>query len=352
MAAFRNNSTSPECENTSFLITDLSSNGGVIGIGILQLVVALFCISLVVCLLLRLKGRVWDSSAKRFTLAVMVCFTLSFLNNAALFFSIQYSPTRFYVAYFFINACLLLAYDLYLTAALVALLLQAGDPILPENLKKRFTPRMRCLTETVFQLLIPVLSLLNTVPLFENSNDYYSFFKTGCGSIPTYNYFILCLTLGCSILILVLTSAILGYLSIKFLKTSTVITRKIRVFVLKLFFLVFSTLSLLVCDFVNFTLYEVLSLSTPFTVVFSAVNIAFLISLVILNYPLHTWFFKDSPSSTLPPLPTGTEREKTNPVSVWDHRNVPSTTVANWPHEMSDCDTDFQDPYHNYNTIN
>ena len=105
MAAFRNNSTSPECENTSFLITDLSSNGGVIGIGILQLVVALFCISLVVCLLLRLKGRVLDSSAKRFTLAVMVCFTLSFLNNAALFFSIQYSPTGFYVAYFFINAC-------------------------------------------------------------------------------------------------------------------------------------------------------------------------------------------------------------------------------------------------------
>ena len=66
------------------------------------------------------------------------------------------------------------------------------------------------------------------------------------------------------------------------------------------------------------------------------------ILVVSVNHPI--WCckccFRRSPDRA-PLLPVNdTEGQQTNPISVWDHRNVPSYTVTNLPYDMSDCRSD------------
>lgn len=335
-----NSTTNSSCD--PLRITDLSSKSGLIVIGVTQLLVALFCVSTVVFLLIRVKKTLWDTPAKRFSLSLSVCFTLSFLNNAALFFSISYAFSKWYIAYVFINFCLLTAYDLYLTASLVSLLLQTGSPVLPKTITNLLTPTQQYLIEAAIQILIPLLSLTNLIPLIKDG-DYYRYdYETECGSFPTYGYLVLCIILSCSVVVLIITSAVLVFFFIKFIRSqSNRITRRIINVMVKLGFLLFGTLSLIVCDFITFTVYEVLSQSTPFTLLFAVVNIIFLTSLMILNYPsLETWCFcsKNQSSSSMYDHPLfDTEKQHTIPLSVWDHINVPSHTTPYYPPEMSDC---------------
>lgn len=342
MSVFNNNTTNLSSCDPHRGITDLSSPSGLIVLGATQLLVALFCISTVMFLLIRLKKKLWDTAAKRFSLSLSVCFTLSFLNNASLFFSIKYSFSKWYIVYVLINFCLLTAYDLYLTASLVSLLLQTGSPVLPKTMKNLLTPTQQYLTEAVIQIMIPLLSLANLAPVFKNSDYYHNHFETGCEPFPTYGFLVLCIILSCSVVVLCLTSAVLGFFLLKFIHSqSTRITQRIRNVMLKLGFLLFGTLSLIVCDFITFTVYEVISQSTPFTVVFAIVNVLFLMSLMILNYPsLEIWCFclnNQSSSSTSNHLIFDTEEQQTNPKSVWDHKNEPSYTTPYYPPEMSDC---------------
>ena len=83
---------------------------------------------------------------------------------------------------------------------------------------------------------------------------------------------------------------------------------------------------------------------------FTILNFIFLcvlpISVASLNHPLDIWCCKfccrRSPGRA-PLLPVNaTEGQQTNPISVWDHRNVPSYTVTNLPHDMSDCRSDYE----------
>ena len=344
MAVFNNSTTLTNLSSCSnfFRITDLSSKSELIVIGVTQLLVALFCVSTVTFLLIRVKKKLWDTAAKRFSLSLSLCFTLSFLNNAALFFSIPYSFSKWYIAYVFINFCLLTAYDLYLTASLVSLLLQTGSPVLPKMMTNLLTPTQQYITEAAIQILILLLSLANLTPLINNSDYYHDYFETGCGSFPTYGFLVLCIILSCSVVVLCLTSAVLGFFFLKFIHSqSNRITRRIINVIVKLGFLLFGTLSLIVCDFITFTVYEVLSQSTPFTVLFAIVNIIFLTSLMILNYPsLDIWCFclkNQSSGSTHNHSLFDTEGQETNPKSVWDHKNVPSYTTPYYPPEMSDC---------------
>ena len=69
------------------------------------------------------------------------------------------------------------------------------------------------------------------------------------------------------------------------------------------------------------------------------------ISVVSLNHPLDIWCCKCCRRSPglAPLLPVNdTEGQQTNPISVWDHRNVPSYTVTNLPNDMSDCRSDYE----------
>ena len=70
-------------------------------------------------------------------------------------------------------------------------------------------------------------------------------------------------------------------------------------------------------------------------------SIFFTLFVVSLNFPLHViWYYvcylRNTPRHA-PLLPINdTEGQQTNPLSVWDHSNVPSYTETNLSFEMSD----------------
>ena len=67
------------------------------------------------------------------------------------------------------------------------------------------------------------------------------------------------------------------------------------------------------------------------------------ILVVALNHPVRCCKCCRRSPGRAPLLPVNdTEGQQTNPMSVWDHRNVPSCTVTNLPYDMSDCRSDYE----------
>ena len=351
--AFTNDwSNISECNHT-FSVADVGYRAQVIiALAFFEFLSAFLCASFLVVLTIRVKKRLWDTAAKRFSFALTICSILCFLNEGALLIVYldltNQLSNKWYIWYHVMRIYLYTAYDLYLTASLVWLLLQTGGPVFPTRLKNLLSSRQLVIMEAVIQVSIPLLSLTNDIPLFIDYGTYSHQVQLdkGCGLLPTLSFLILCILLSCCVLIICFTSLILGFFLIRFLN-STFTTRRIKILILKLNFLCITTISLIAHDFVLYT-----SHSSPFQPPYMlGLNVVFilffLVSLMLLNYPLDTWClncFKKSPSRS-PLLPiNNTEGEQTNPKSVWDHRCVPSHTTTNYPPEMSDCRTDCEEP--------
>ena len=349
--AFTNNwSNSSQCNHT-FSVINVEHRAEVIALVSFEFFSAFLCISFVILLTVRVKKKLWDTAAKRFHLGLTICSILCFLSEGSLLL-VYLDPNyqlsnKWYIGYSFVRIYLYTTYDLYLTASVVWLLLQTGAPILPTRLRYFLSSRQLVVIEAVIQVLIPLLSLTNDIPLFMDYVAYHHYLDMGCRSLPTLSFLVLCVVLGCCVLVLCFTSAILGFFLVRFIKTTSTI-RRTKKLILKLTFLCISTITLIVYDFL---LYTSSTHPSPIILGLQIVFILFvLVSLMILNYPSDTWCwtcFKKSPSR-LPLLPVNnTEGEETNPVSVWNHRCVPSHTTANYPPEMSDCRTDYEEPHTN-----
>ena len=135
-------------------------------------------------------------------------------------------------------------YDLYLTASVVWLLLQTGAPILPTRLRNFLSSRQLVVIEAVIQVLIPLLSLTNDIPLFMDYVAYHHYLDMGCRSLPTLSFLVLCVVLGCCVLVLCFTSAILGFFLVRFIKSAFTI-RRTKKLIFKLTFLCISTITYL-----------------------------------------------------------------------------------------------------------
>ena len=325
---FKNNTT-----NSSTIMCFTSNSGWITAIAVPSLFVAFFCSSMVIYLSLRLRKRAWDTPAKRFShiLTILVFFiclieaTVTFWDPSVMYGYIVVALLQYIFRLIF----------LYFTASLLTLLFQISVPFLPDCLKKHLphNSRFSNFTEVTIHVLVQIVSVLTLIPLFYQYNQ-----DSGCLNF-SFIIYILMFSFCSSSFIVFLCLILFGLLLIKFLRNHS-INRGIKIMIFKLGFLfVIDLLITVYYPLVMFREFSPLHYTFGFIVLYAIL----FVSVVTLNYPLDTWCckcFRKSPLREPLLLVSNTERQQTNPDSVWDHRNVPSYTATNYPNEMSDCRTD------------
>ena len=311
-----------------FSISDpIDSTGWRISLAVLQFLLSLFHLFTVLYLSLLLKKTAWDSPAKRFGHFFNLYFALTFLFFAIINFSIT-SISSYSIAIIIVQYPIIVAF-LNFAALLVALSLQLVAPFLPERVKKQCTCRPCCVfTEVIIHVLFLLLTIL--------SATFSWVFCNLCVCIdysPNLVFIVVCF----SNIVLFLSFAILVFTYIKFFKNPN-INKSIKYVILKLVFIIIICILFIV---------SILILPNNFFFGFFYLffNFVLTLSVISLNTPLRIWCYVSSLRKSPSPVPllpvNDTERQQTNPISVWDHRNVPSNTVTNLPFEMSDCRSDY-----------
>ena len=306
---------------------------------IVQLFFSLFSLSMVIYLSIRFKKKAWDSPAKRFSNILNVFITSTIFIVAIYNFcivpliisphcvasSIDLGPI-FYISISFPHISFL-----YLTAICVSLLLQIVSPFLHEKLKQ-CTHKTHCtiFTEVVCHILIFIVL---TTLLYGFAKFKYPFHID-----PEIGIF--------SMLFVLVFSSFLIFAFVVFLMKffrNQNIALSIKYMIIKLIFILIIYITFNIASI--FISIEIDSFSFWSIVFYFNVEVLiyfiFSILVVSLNHPIW-WCCRRSPDRA-PLLPVNdTEGQQTNPISVWDHRNVPSYTVTNLPYDMSDCRSDYE----------
>ena len=294
----------------------VDSPGWRISVAVLLLLLTLFHLFTVLYLSLLLKKRAWDSPAKRFGHSFNLYFAMTFLFFAIVFLSAS-SITFLNFALTIVRYPVVVAF-LNFTASLVALSLQLVAPFLPERVKKQCESRPHCVmyTEVIIHVLFLLLIILSVT------------FSLVFKSCIFYSHILLLIVVCFSNIISFLSLAMLVFTYIKFFKNPN-INRSIKYVILKLVFVIIICTILLIV------------VNTYFMFLYLLSFFFLTLSVLSLNSPLHIWcyvcYLRRSQESRVPLLPINdTEGQQTNPLSVWDHSNVPSYTETNLPFEMSD----------------
>ena len=331
---------------------------------LMQLFFFLFCLFMVIYLSIRRKKRAWDSPAKRFGNILNVFISLTFLaasmNNFIIFISIRpdcipycilselldYSPVFFILTTVFIPFSFSHFSFLYLTAIFVSLLLQIVSPFLNERLKQ-CTRKTHCaiFTEVVCHILLPVLFIALTVLLVIVTADLIN----DEGLIEEISLFFFV-----SFLLILFVSSLLIFAFVVFLikfSRNQNIVLSIKYMIIKLIFILII--------YISFSIASTIAIYFIFKNIFIEFNdhyirfiffycnaemmIYFIFSILVvsLNHPISCRCRRSPDRAPLLPV-NDTEGQQTNPISVWDHRNVPSYTVTNLPYDMSDCRSDYE----------
>ena len=292
-----------------------------ISIAVLLLLLSLFHLFTVLYLSLVRKKRAWDSPAKRFGHSFNLYFTLTFLFFAIVLFSTK-SMYYINIAVMIVRYPIIVAF-LNFTALLVALSLQLVAPFLPERVKKQCTCRPRCViaTEEIIHVLLLLLMILSV-----------TFSWVYCYSRSDSNSHLTLLIVVCfSNVISFLSLALLVFTYIKFFNNPN-INKSIKYVILKLVIVIIICIVLIIIVIYSKNLFLYLLCFFFLT-----------LSVLSLNSPLHIWCYVYHWRSHVPLLPVcDTERQQTNPLSEWDHTNVPSYTETNLPFDMSDCRSDYR----------
>ena len=316
------------CNSSSFVSHPIKSTGWRISIAVLQLFLSNLYVFIVLYLSLLRKKRAWDSPAKRFGHFFVLYLAMMFLFLAIVNFSIS-SISSYNVAMIIVRYPVGGTY-LYFPALLVALSLQLVAPFLPERVKIQCACRPRRVW--FIEIIIHVIFILLMI---SGATASWMLCKHKCGYKdfnPKLEIIVVCF----SIIILIISFAILVFTFIKFPN----VNKRIKYVILKLVFVIVISISYIM---VSITIQKN---NTAFLlhIVF---NFLLTLSIVSLNFPLHIWCYvcrlRKSQESRVPLLPINdTERQQTNPLSEWDHRNVPSYTATNLPFDMSDCRSDYR----------
>ena len=128
-------------------------------VGITDLVLSIVFISFLLCLILVLKSKAWNSPVKRLTLVLTTCFDLSEFMHASMKLYNGFLPGVWYEVFNILASFAIVAILLYWAVILLSLLFQILATIVPGNWKHRPKPRLLLLLEVIIHILIPVLSL-------------------------------------------------------------------------------------------------------------------------------------------------------------------------------------------------
>ena len=294
----------------------------------------LFYLFIVIYLSIRLKKKAWDSPAKRFANFFNVCLALVALCTAVIFIGVH-SDIVLFSSFF-----LVLVNSLYFIAMYVVLSLQIVAPFLPERLKL-YARKTHCVKFT--EIASHVLFLLLAIPYSVFHLHYYKLDFLNYTLYVENGIFLIAFILSYSFLLLAF-----AFLR-KFFKYHNKKKKSVKHMIIKLLFflIIFSILYAII--FVFIIHFKQTSHCVSFLSVILQFVFYFILSIlaVSLNHPLDIWCckrcFRKSPPSHAPLLPINdTDGQQTTPISVWDHRNVPSYTVTNLPYDMSDCRSNYE----------
>ena len=323
---------------------DFEGDSNYVAVGI-SFVTAILLFLFSVYLSVRLGKRAWNTTSKRFSRVLEIVIVLSyFLPLTIVCGEMGYSGncvfSVVYLIYFpVVNA------NFCITISATALMLQVMFPWLSEGKK-------RCLQSnavTKCKLILEIITLLMIVVynIFWLSFPFIDFifyiifsallYFFGLTSFILQIFSIICLLLfGCKTARLRTSTKILR---IKLFLLATIVVLDSIIFTAS-FIAIFTTCNLSISG--NCT-----SLSPVFNSIANFVCIFVFVTIVTaLTYPREVWccYYKRSANTNvrIPLLINTTQGQETNPVSVWDHRNDPSTTATVHPPEMTDCRSDYE----------
>ena len=302
--------------------------------GITILLFSIVSTSLLLCLLLVLKRKAWNSPVKRLTLIPITFICATALVEASVILYYDILPGKWNKVFYFFTIYTDLSILSYLTVILAVLLFKIGAAIVPGEWKHKPKPRLLFLLEVMIHILILVLSLsFSAVVTFYLK-------RTELSDSVTHDIFYV--TLVVLILGLFVIVFLLLYFHRKY-STTRGITRRAKWLLLEfsvLLVLLLTELVLLLSiywthKYCTALIVNELSIFVQLVIVLAIVVVVYLPD---IHHHKYCKCFKAAPDQR--PLLVNSGTQHTNPASVWDHANDPSYTVYSPPPEMTDCVTD------------
>ena len=326
------------CSSTAFQCFNLNQDQYTmytvaLTIGITDLLLSIVSTSFLLCLLLVLKRKAWNSPVKRLTLILTTYISLSQFVNAPMELYYDILPDIWNKVLYIFTTYADFSILSYLTVILAILLFKIGVAIVPGEWKHKLKSRLPLL-EVAIHILILIVSL-----------------SFSAGVIVVYHNCSPQITVINIILYVILALLILGLLVIIFLllyfhrkySTTRGITRRAKWLLLEfsvLLVLLLTELVLLLSIYRIHKYYTAVIVNKLSIVVELVTVLAVVVVVYLPDTHYHTFCkcFKGAPDQR--PLLVNSGTQHTNPASVWDHANVPSYTVYIPPPEMTDCVTD------------
>ena len=326
------------CNNTAFRYYNLTKEqcrAYSLATGISGVIIATVCFSLVVCVLGRWKKDAWNSQVKRASLALSFFLALSSLNLAPAALYNGFLPPGYCKVVVFVHLYTKFMIFLYMVAMLGMLLTKIASPVFSK--KCTFEPRShsaRC--EVVTHVFISLSSLIfAAVEVFFDYTICHS--STWAAKKLHQNVIFPIFVMSFVVLFILCSVFFLLYLYVRFFRKVR-ITKKMKWQMFKFSIL----LMLLVIDLAfEISFYWVFEETNLFVVHFTIIDsffleFVFIVTVMAMLYLPSSRCCKKNKSDSRTPLLSNIH--PTNPPSVWNHRNTPSsTTVFNPPPEMSDC---------------
>ena len=332
--------TGKMCNNTVFQcynLTEEKCRAHSLAAGISDVIIATVCFSLVVCVLGRWKKDAWNSQVKRASLALSFFLALSSLNFAPAALYNGFLPSGYCEVVVFVYAYTKFTIFLYMVAMLGMLLIKIASPVISRNCT--CNPQSHsALFEVVTHVFISLSSLIFTAGEVLSGNTIC--YNGDCATNKFYvdGIFVIIFVMSLVVLFILCSVFFLIYLYVRFFRKVS-ITKKMKWQMFK-----FSILLMLLVIVLAFEIsfYWVLEETNPnllighFTINSSFLEFIFIVTVMAMLYLPSSRCCKKNKSDSHRPLLSNIH--PTNPPSVWNHRNTPSsTTVFNPPPEMSDC---------------
>ena len=147
------------CNNTAFQCLNLTQEQCTTVTLTIDLVLPIVSTSLLLCLLLVLKRKAWNSPVKWLTLILTTYIGLSEFVDAPVELYNDILPGIWNEVLYFFTTYTVFSILSYLTVILAILLFKIGAGIVPGEWKHKPKPRLLLLLEVMIHVLIPVLSL-------------------------------------------------------------------------------------------------------------------------------------------------------------------------------------------------
>ena len=325
------------CNNTAFRcynLTEEQCRAHSLTTGISDVIIATVCFSLVVGVLGRWKKDAWNSQVKRTSLVISFFLVISLLNFALA--ALYLLPSGYCKVVVFIYLDTKFMIFLYMVAMLGMLLIKIGSPVISRKCTCEPWSHL-ALFEVVTHVFIFFPSLIFAV--VEVFSDHTVCDSSTCATKNLYQNVTFPIFVMSFVVLFILGSVFfLIFVYIRFFRKVR-ITKRMKWQLFK-----FSILLMLLVVVLAFEIsfYGVLQETNSkhfighFTINFSFfLEFAFIVTAMAMLYLPSSRCCKMNQSDSHRPLLSNIH--PTNPPSVWNHRNTPSsTTVYNPPPEMSD----------------